>query len=118
MPRNMSFALTARQYQDRSKTVTRRNGWDRLRVGEILNGVNKCMGFRRGESPVRFGQHQVLSIRKEPLRRMLDEPEYGQAEVILEGFPDLTPAQFVEMYCKHNQCAPETLVNRIEYRYL
>jgi hypothetical protein len=118
MPRNMSFALTPTQYRDGSKDVTRRNGWDHVRVGEILNGVNKAMGFKKGERPVYFGQHQVLSKRKEPLRRMIDDLEYGRAEVIREGFPDLTPEKFVEMYCTHNHCTPEKEVNRIEFRRL
>lgn len=76
------------------------------------------MGFKKGQKPAILGQHIPTSSRWEPLRRMTDEPEYGRQEVILEGFPDWTPEQFVEMYCKHNKCTPETLVNRIEFEYV
>jgi len=112
---NMSFALTTQQYIDGTKSVTRRNGWKHIVIGKIYNGVNKVMGFKKGEKPVILGRHIVKSSRWEPLRRLLDEPEYGKAEVILEGFPNLTPQEFVQMYCKHNKCTPETLVHRIEF---
>lgn len=114
---NMSFALTANQYKAKTKTVTRRNGWKHIVIGRVYNGVNKVMGFKKGEKPVIFGRHIPTSSRWEPLRRLIDEPEYGRQEVIKEGFPDWTPEQFVEMYCTHNKCTPETLVNRIEFEY-
>lgn len=44
--------------------------------------------------------------------------EYGRREVIREGFPDLTPAEFVAMYCRHNGCTPETVVTRLAFSYL
>lgn len=35
------------------------------------------------------------------------------------GFPDMTPAEFVEFFCaSHAGCTPETEVNRIEFEYL
>lgn len=114
---NMSFALTSEQYKNKTKTVTRRNGWKHIKIGVPMNGVNKCMGFRKGEKPVIFGQHIPISSHWEPLRRVIDEPEYGKQEMILEGFPDWEPKQFVEMYCNHNKCTPETLVNRIEFEH-
>jgi hypothetical protein len=115
---NMSFAITQEQYLNQTKDVTRRNGWKHIKIGKVYNGVNKCMGFKKGEHPVIYGQHIPISSRWEPLRRMIDEPEYGRQEVIREGFPDWSPEQFVEMYCKHNKCKPETLVNRIEFKYV
>lgn len=113
---NMSFGLTQPQYIADTKDVTRRNGWKHIKIGVIHNAVNKVMGFKRGEHPTVFGQFIPLSSRWEPLRRMIDEPEYGREEVIREGFPDWTPEQFVAFYCKHNKCKPETLVNRIEFK--
>ena len=45
--------------------------------------------------------------------------DYGAAEVILEGFPDLTPQAFVSRYFIDAQgIAPEALVTRVEWRYL
>lgn len=117
--RNMSFAMTTDQIQDGTKTVTRRLGWLHLKPGDMLRPVRKCMGLKPGEKiealrePVR-----VVSPSREPLRRMTDDVEYGRAECIREGFPDLTPAQFVEMFCaSHKPCTPETIVTRIEFEY-
>ncbi len=117
--RNMSFAMTTGQIQDGTKTVTRRLGWLHLKPGDMLRPVRKCMGLKPGEKiealrePVR-----VISPSREPLRRMTDDLEYGRAECIREGFPDLTPAQFVAMFCaSHKPCTPETIVTRIEFEY-
>jgi hypothetical protein len=111
--------LTTEQYRNHTKTVTRRLGWRFLKPGEILNGCEKCQGLKKGEKQVKMGQHRVLSTRWEPLRRMIDDPEYGREEVVKEGFPDMTPAEFVEFFCaSHRGCVPETLVNRIEFDYL
>jgi len=118
MPRNMSFFLTQEQYANRTKTVTRRNGWAFAQVGEIVNGCVKCQGLKKGEKVVKLGQHRWVSLRWEPLRRMLDDPEYGKQEVIREGFPDMTPEEFVEMYCRHNRCTPGQIVHRMEFEYL
>ncbi len=118
MPRNMSFTLTIEPYKNQTKTVTRRNGWRFAQVGDVVTGCEKCQGLKRGETVVKMGQHVWISLRWEPLRRMTDDLEYGRQEVILEGFPHLTPAEFVEMYCEHNRCAPETLVHRMEFEYL
>lgn len=49
MPRNMSFALTTQQFKDKAKTVTRPFGWHFLQTGDIICGVEKCMGFKKGE---------------------------------------------------------------------
>ena len=118
MPRNMSFALTTEQYRNRTKDVTRRNGWAFALVGDVVNGCEKCQGLKKGEHIVRIGQHTWINLRWEPLRRMIDDIEYGQREVIREGFPNMTPQQFVEMYCNENKCIPETVIHRMEFTYL
>lgn len=119
MPRNMSFMLTQSQYRAKTKTVTRRIGWDFLKPGEIQNGVEKAQGLRKGERIVVMGQHRIVSSRWEPLRRLIDEPEYGAAEVIKEGFAGMTPAEFVAFFCSsHKGCTVDTEVNRIEFEYV
>ena len=118
MPRNQSFSMTTLQYVAKSKTVTRRLGWWDIEPGEILSGVEKAQGLKRGEKIKRLGQHRVLSARGEPLRRMTDCLEYGMLEVVLEGFPDMTPGEFVEMFCWKNKCTPDRVVNRIEFEYV
>ena len=118
MPRNQSFFHTKEQYRNQTKTVTRRLGWKFAKVGDIANGVEKAQGLKKGERIVLMGQHRFIDLRWEPLRRMLDEPEYGEAEVIKEGFPEMSPGEFVTFFCKSMGCDPETLVHRMEYAYL
>jgi len=118
MPRNQSFMLTKKQYRDQTKNVTRRNGWAFAKVGDIVNGCEKCQGLKKGEKIVKMGQHRFVDLRWEPLRQMIDNPEYGKNEVVREGFPNMTPQEFVDMYCEHNKCTPETMVHRMKFEYL
>lgn len=117
--RNMSFALTTKQVRDKSKTVTRRMGWKFLDPGDQVQPVVKGMGLKPGEKIQHIGDPiwiEWTSI--EPLRRMTDDQAYGHAECIREGFPDMTPEQFVTMFCKsHKGCTPDTEVTRIEFSY-
>lgn len=115
---NMSFALTTDQMRNYAKTVTRRYGWNNIYPRQILWSVEKGMGLKKGEKVQRIHEIQVLHNRWERLNRMITEPEYGEKEVILEGFPDMKPKEFVEMLCDHNKKLPTDLVNRIEFRFL
>lgn len=119
MPRNLSFALTTPQFIDRSKDVTRRMGWLFLNPSDQLMGVEKSQGLGKGGVIKRLGLITVVDVRREPLRRMFDEPEYGKAEVIREGFPLMTVKGFIEMFCdSHKGCEPHSVVTRIEFRHV
>lgn len=117
--RNMSFALTTDQILAGTKTVTRRMGWRNLKAGELFRPVKKCMGLKPGEKiqPIRaplLARH----VRFEELNSMLLDSIYGYQECIREGFPTMTPQQFVEMFCDtHKGCTPLTLITRIEFEY-
>lgn len=110
MLKNMSFALTTQQFKD--KTVTRRFGWHFLQPGDILCGVEKCMGFKKGEKIKKLGLIRITSVRKEVLS------EITQKDCIKEGFPNMAPAEFVSMLCNHSKCSPSDTVNRIEFEYV
>ena len=112
MPRNMSFQHTTEQYRNRTKTVTRRLGWLDVRIGEVLNGVEKCMGLKKGEKVVRLGQHRVVGFRREPLDAITQE------DCVKEGFPHLEPHEFVEMFARLHGCSPSETVSRIEFEYV
>lgn len=118
MARNQSFAMTKDPYRNRTKTVTRRLGWKFAKVGDVTNGCEKCQGLKKGQKVVVMGQHRFTDLWWERLDRMIDESEYGAAEVIKEGFPEMSPGQFVEMFCKANKCEPDILVHRMEFEYL
>lgn len=107
--RNISFFLTTPQFLDGSKDVTRRIGWKDLKPGTVLRACRKCQGIKKGESVEPLGLIRVLSVRSEPLDAI------DQADVIREGFPDMTPAEFVAMFCQHMGCEPSQAVNRIEF---
>lgn len=117
MPYNMSFALTTEQVLKREKHVTRRLGWGRLKPEMLVNAVRKCMGMKKGEKIERLALIQIVSVRLEPLSWMIDDPEYGANEARLEGFPGMTGAEFVEMFCRHMKVTAERKVYRVEFRY-
>lgn len=112
MPRNISFFLTQAQFLDRSKDVTRRLRWKYVKVGDVLCGVKKAQGIPKGGKIERLGLIEVVSARREPLSIITPD------DVRREGFPDWTPAQFIEFYSKCNNCNPDEVVTRIEFGYL
>jgi hypothetical protein len=119
----MSFALTTEQIRAGTKTVTRRAGWRFLKEGDLVHPVLKAMGLRPGEkiAPVR-GPIRIVSVRREPLRMMTDDVDYGYEEVRREGFADHPtlhgPSEWVRMFCTtHKGCTPDTIVTRIEFEY-
>lgn len=118
--RRISVTLTETQIIAKSKRVTRRTGWQKLQPGSRLQPVRKAMGLRKGEVQVCIGEPiEITAVQREPLRRMLDDPDYGRQECALEGFPDMSPKDFVEMFCKsHKGCTPETLITRVEFDYV
>lgn len=121
--RNISFLLTTQQVRDRTKTVTRRLNWLTLKVGDRLQGCEKCQGRKAGEPLVKLAVVEVVSVRRERLDRMTDDLEYGADECKREGFgnsPKLKcPRAFVDFFCRnHAECWPHTIVTRIEFKYV
>lgn len=116
MPRLMAVSLTEDQVRNRTKTVTRRDGWRALEPGTRLTLVRKSMGRRRGDyvEPLeRIAEVVVTSVRRERLDAITPE------DVAAEGFPGWTPGEFVTFFCgSHKGCTPETVVTRIEWRYV
>ena len=113
----ISFSLTTPQFLDGSKDVTRRMGWLTLAAGADLIAVEKAMGLGKGGKVNVLGPIRVVSARRELLRRMFDEPEYGKAELIREGFPLMTVKGLIEMFCDtHKGCTPDKVISRIEFK--
>lgn len=112
MPRNISFALTPDQIERRVKTVTRRTGWKFLKPGDVLQGVNKTMGFKKGEKPKKLCLIRVVNVRREPLDAITKE------DVVREGFPDWTPEDFIVFLEMKTGALPSDIVTRIEFEYL
>lgn len=111
--RRMSFALTKEQILSQIKTVTRRNGWAWLEPHTDIQPIEKGMGLKKGEKQKLLGQSiWVYKVTREPLNAITQE------ECVKEGFPEMTPEEFIAMYCKHNKCKPDHIVTRIEFDYL
>lgn len=113
----MSFSATTAQCWGRTKTETTRNDWVNLQPGELIQQIEKGQGLPKGAHVKKIHVIQIVSTRFEPLDKIITCPEYGRRNMIREGFPDMDPADFVEMYCKMNSCKPNHLVNRISFRY-
>jgi hypothetical protein len=113
MPRLMSVAFTEQAVRDRTKTVTRRKGWAHLRPGERLTLCLKVMGRKKGEPLVRIVDVEVISVRREPLSAITAD------EVAREGFPGMSPTEFVRRFFVEPQgIQPGDLVTRIEWAYV
>jgi hypothetical protein len=113
MPRNMSFSLTADQVHNQTKTVTRRLGWWNIEPDEIINACEKCQGLKKGEKVKVIGRIRVLNTTHVRLSSITAE------DVAREGFPHLTPMQFISLFMTANKgCKPDTTVNRIEFEYM
>lgn len=110
--KNISFAYTVKQFRDRTKTVTRRIGWDKLEARTFLRAVRKSQGLKKGEKVETLGVIKVISVTLEPLN------DITQDDVIREGFPNMTTEEFINFFCQVNKCQPDTLVNRIHFEYL
>lgn len=108
--RNMSFFITTPQFEDGSKDITRRCGWWDLKAGEKVQAVEKAQGIKKGDKMRKLGVIEIVSVRAERLDRI------EQDDVRREGFPNMTPAEFVAMFCKAMNCKPTELVNRIEFK--
>ncbi|HEX2101954.1 MAG TPA: hypothetical protein VHF69_14875 [Candidatus Synoicihabitans sp.] len=117
--RLISFSLTTPQIRARTKDVTRRMGWDYLKVGERLVACEKVMGRKNGQPIVRLCIIEVVSVRKEPLYTMVANPSYGAVECRREGFPHYSPSEFVDFFCaSHKGCTPDKSITRIEFKYV
>ena len=112
MARNMSFMLTTPQVKDETKDVTRRLGWWGLKRGEVVCAIEKGQGLKKGERVKRLKMIRIVAVRVEQLKTIT------ATEVRREGFPSMTPAEFVAFFCEHNKCVPDVYVNRIEFQYV
>lgn len=112
----MSFAETKEQIQAETKTETRRDGWENLKVGDLLRPVEKAQGLKKGEKVVPLlppGRAiQVTAVFREPLKAIT------ALGVRKEGFPGEKPKAFVERYCRLNGGDPNRSVTVIKFKYV
>jgi hypothetical protein len=133
---NISFSATTKQAREHTKHCTRRVDKS-LRLskrspGQILQGIEKGQGIKKGEHIVKLDEIIILEVNRELISEIVRRPiraiprrvedQYPAAlpsETTLEGFPELTPLQFVEKFCKINpRCTPDTEVTRVLFDYV
>jgi hypothetical protein len=110
--RLISCAMTIRQIYARLKTETRRLGWLDVKPGDLLQFVDRTMGFKKGEHPNPVAIVVVTAVRREKLSRI------KKTACVAEGFPALHPSQFVRMFRKNMNCGPGTEVTVISFKYI
>lgn len=116
MPRLMSVAFTEEAVRDRTKTVTRRKGWQVLKPGDRLTLCRKVMGRKAGEPLVRLAEVEVVSVRRELLCAIRTG---GADEMAREGFPGMDVDEFMQRYFIDAQgIYPLDHVTRIEWVYV
>jgi hypothetical protein len=116
--RNMSFSKTTEQFKE-DKDITRRLGWKKLKPGERFMGIEKGQGLKKGEKVVRLGERVCVSNIMEPVNAIIRRPyrdNNPRSECEREGFPTLSPEEFVQMFCMMNKCTPDWLIQRIEFK--
>lgn len=120
MARLMSVAYTEDAVVERRKTVTRRIGWWRdkngrhlVRPGDHLTLCRKVMGRKKGEPLVKLAEVEVVSVSRERLDSITAD------DVEREGFPGMTPRQFVQkFFCDAQGIPGDATVTRIAWRYI
>jgi hypothetical protein len=71
---------------------------------------------RRCPAPIIFAQQNPTKSNPSPSNNPLNA--ITQEDVVKEGFPEMTPAEFVRFYARHNKCAPDKIITRIEFVHL
>jgi hypothetical protein len=117
--RNISFMLTTDQVCAKSKDVTRRLAWRHARAGQLLQGIVKGQGLKKGEKIAKLAVIRITNVRRERLSDLTKWKEYGWEECRREGFPKMTPSEFIAFFCKgHSGCKPSSWVTRIQFEYI
>jgi len=93
-------------------------GWKNLKIGELIQAVEKCQGLKAGEKMKRLCVIRVTKLNRERLWELEDRIHGGEGELVKEGFPFMLPVQFMDMFCKANKCQPHATVTRIEFEYV
>lgn len=112
--RQMSFMLTSEPMLARTKTVTRRLGWVKLKRGDLIQAVEQSQGLKKGSAVKKLGVIRIVSVRREEIGAIRTQ---GQKECDAEGFPNLSPNQFCAMFRRHMNVPETAIVTRIEFEH-
>ena len=115
----MLFSETVHALRARSQRVTRRVGFEDTTAGDIIEAVPEMWMLTHPGRVRPTARLRVVSTRQEPLRRLLDEPEYAREEFILSAFPPnaSVKAVVVDFVARHRNTTPSSNITRIEFDY-
>ncbi len=112
--KKMSFYMAKEEFQNSTFDVTRRLAWSTLKVGDRVMAATSAVALppgRRGD----LGVIEIVSITREPLSKMEDDPVYGAEECRRTGY-EFSPREYVDFFCAITGCLPGHEVNRIQFR--
>ena len=115
----MLFDDTAAGLMAREQTVTRRVGYEEVRPGDFIDAVSEMWMLNHPGKIVPLAKLVVVSVRAEPLKRLLEEPEYAAKEMkrsCLSRDKSLR-AQLAAFVSRHRSTSLSSMVTRIEFAY-
>ena len=111
------MALTAPQVIARTKTETRRSGWQTVKPGDRLQACRKIQGRKRREDGT-IEPIEVLAVIEitDTRRERLDAITADGVE--REGFPNKSARWFVDFFCTAMKVEPAHEVTVLSFRYV
>jgi len=113
-PIGISTTVSVNHFVRNSRHVRRTFGFKNLKPGDLMKAAVRT----QGQLGVTTKIIRVVSVRTETLSKMEHEPDYGRQEARLEGFPQMSGAEFVSCFCRRFKVVPATPVTRIEFTYV
>ena len=112
--RLISFAKTTEQFVEGLKTETRRDGWRRAHVGDMLQPVNRLPRVGAGKWWPLLWRGEYRHIQLDLVERVR-LGDITKEQVQKEGFPEMSPVEFVRFYCAPRQPDPDRIVTRLSF---
>lgn len=116
----MLFGDTAHALRARAQTVTRRIGIDALKEGDLIDAVSDMWMLNHPGRIVPIARLLVVSVRDEPLSRLLDDSAYAKDEMIKSSYPPGASLRAViaDFISRHRNMTLSSRVTRIEFSYV
>ena len=116
----MLFGDTAHAIRARAQTVTRRVGMDDLKEGDLIDAVSDMWMLNHPGRIVPIARLLVVSVRDEPLNRLLQEPDYAAVEMGKSSYPPGSSLRAViaDFISRHRNMTLSSRVTRIEFSYM
>ena len=85
----------------------------------VVEAVEKSRGLKKGERARTLGVLKIVSVRVEPLSRLVTDGRYAEDELPREGFPCWSRDDFIAMFLRVNSLKSTAVkVTRIEFEYV